>query len=85
MLTPKTPNPRVGWGLTFLLCFWIVHDISRTFFWNFDPLNHPMGPPWCRVGQICLGSNDSQINPHMRAKYGRGPTVVPEYTIVTQY
>ena len=26
--------------------------------------------------QICLGSNDSQINPHMGAKCGRDPTVV---------
>ena len=25
---------------------------------------------------MCLGSNDSQINPHMRAKFGRGLTVV---------
>ena len=40
MLTPKTPNPRVRWscgGLhfsrlyVFLLIFWAVHDISRTF------------------------------------------------------
>ena len=23
----------------------------------------------------CFGSNDSQINPHMCAKFGRGPTV----------
>ena len=26
----------------------------------FDPLK----PPWGGVGQICLGLNDSQINPH---------------------
>ena len=34
MLTPKTPNPRVGWscgGYIFLLIFWAVHDISQTF------------------------------------------------------
>ena len=34
MLTPKTPNPRVGWscgGLHLLLIFWAVHDISQTF------------------------------------------------------
>ena len=26
----------------------------------------------------CLGSNNSQITPHMRAKFGSGPTVVSE-------
>ena len=30
------------------------------------------------MGQICSGSNDSQINPHMRGKSDRGPTVVSE-------
>ena len=29
---------------------------------------HPLG--WGGVGQICLGSNDSRINPYMRAKFG---------------
>ena len=35
---------------------------------------NPPGTPWGGVGQICLGPNDSQINPHMRAKFGRDPT-----------
>ena len=30
----------------------------------------------CGVSQMVLGSNDSQINPHRCAKFGRGPTVV---------
>ena len=30
----------------------------------------PETPPWCGVGQIVLGSNDSRINPYMRAKFG---------------
>ena len=32
----------------------------------------PETPPlvWGGVGQIVLGSNDSRINPHMRAKFG---------------
>ena len=28
------------------------------------------------MGQIVLGSNDSRINPHMRAKFGCSQTVV---------
>ena len=28
------------------------------------------------MGKICLGSNDSRINPHMRAKFGCSQTVV---------
>ena len=30
----------------------------------------------CGVSQMVLGPNDSQINPHRCAKFGRGPTVV---------
>ena len=45
--------------------FSAVHEITRTF----DPLKSP----W---GQFCLGSNHSQIYPHMRAKCVRGPTVM---------
>ena len=30
------------------------------------------------VGQLLLGSNDSRINPHMRAKFGSCQTVVLE-------
>ena len=36
----------------------------------------PETPPWCGVGQIVLGSNDSRINPHMRAKFGCNQKVV---------
>ena len=80
MLTPKTPNPRVGWGLTLVLIFWIVQDISRicecvTPKTPGTPLGLPKGPPG--VGWVnCLGSNDSRINTHMLAKFGRGLTVV---------
>ena len=28
------------------------------------------------MGQICFGSNDSRINPHMRAKFSCGQTVL---------
>ena len=28
------------------------------------------------MGQFCLGESQSRIYPHMRAKFGRGPTVV---------
>ena len=37
----------------------------------FLPTKNPPG-----VGQICLGSNDSRINPHMRAKFCCSQTVV---------
>ena len=45
---------------------------------NFLPPEIPPGPPGvdCGVSQMVLGSNDSQINPHRCAKFGRGPTVV---------
>ena len=37
----------------------------------------PPGPtPWNGVGQFCLGESQSRIYPHMRVKFGRGPTVV---------
>ena len=35
-----------------------------------------MFDPWGGVGQFCLDSNYSQIIPHMRAKFGRGPMAV---------
>ena len=49
--------------------FWAVHDIS----WNFLPSKITPGGG---VGQMFLGSINSQINAHMRAKFSRGPTVV---------
>ena len=32
--------------------------------------------PWGGVGEFCLGEIQSRIYQHMRAKFGRGPTVV---------
>ena len=55
--------------IDFLSSSWQFPD-----FGFFDPLNSPLGG----VGQICLGSNDSQINPHMRAKFGCSQTVMSE-------
>ncbi len=62
---PEKSNPM--WvGVKYLFIFWTVRDIFRTFeFWT------PKIPPWGGMGQICLGSNNSQINPHIRAKFGR--------------
>ena len=37
---------------------------------------YPLKLLWGGVGKICLGSNDSRINPHMRAKFGCSQTVV---------
>ena len=37
--------------------------------------NNPLNPPGVGVGQV-LGESQSRIYPHMRAKFGRGPTVV---------
>ena len=45
--------------------------ISRQKFIKYTPLN-PLG--W--GGSIFLGESQSRIYPHMRAKFGRGPTVV---------
>ena len=42
----------------------------------FSPHKTPLEPPLGGVGQICLGSYDSQINTHVRAKFGRGSKVV---------
>ena len=39
---------------------------------KFCPIKSPLGG----VGQICLDSDRSQINPLMRGKFGRGPVVV---------
>ena len=69
LYTPKTsvrtvrPSPRN----CPLLIFWAVHDISRTFEF-LTPQTPPLRPPWS--GSIFVGSNDSRINPHMRAKFG---------------
>ncbi len=43
---------------------------------NLCPPKIPPGNPLRGVGQFILGENESQINAHMRAKFGRGPTVV---------
>ena len=53
-------------GVKYLFIFWTVRDIFRTF-----EFCTPKIPPWGGMGQICLGSNNSQINPHIRAKFGR--------------
>ena len=74
MLTPTHPWVGVGQHF-FLLIFWAVRDISRTFDCFFDPLKSPLGPP-PGVGQIFLGANQSHIYPNMCAKFGRGLTVV---------
>ena len=76
ILTRKTPPHQLGkgGGLIFLSIFWAVHDISRSFEF-LSPKNLP-GTPLGGVGKIVLGSNDSQINPHMRAKFGCSQTVV---------
>ena len=31
---------------------------------------------WVGVGKFCLGESQSRLYPHMRAKFGRGPTAV---------
>ena len=75
ILSPKTPSHRVGWGLKESIYFlgspWHFPD-----FWIFDPLKSPLAPPWGRVGQNVLGSNQSHIHPNMCAKFGCGPTGV---------
>ena len=38
------------------------------------PPKIPLGPPFGWL--TFLGSNNSQISPHRRVKFGRGPTVV---------
>ena len=58
----KLPFP--GEGLQNESIFLAVHEISR----NVEP------PYRVGVGQILFGSNDSRINPHMRAKFGRSQT-----------
>ena len=74
--TPWDPPPhRGGVGQHFLLLiFWTVHDISRTC--DFVPLKTPLELPWGGVGQFCLGESQSHIIPHLRTKFGCGPTVV---------
>ena len=44
--------------------------VSHVRIWSNNPLNPP------GVGQFFLGESQSRIYPHMRAKFGRGPTVV---------
>ena len=58
-----------------------MNQFSRQFmkfpgllnYWSPKP---PWDPPG--VGQICLGSNDSRINPHMRAKFVCSQMVVSD-------
>ena len=38
--------------------------------------NNPLNRPW--GGSFFLCESQSRIYPHMRAKFGRGPTVVPK-------
>ena len=60
IVTPETPTPEWG-GVEFF--FWTVHDISRTF-----EFVTPYIPPWDPLewgGSNVIGSNDSQINPHI--------------------
>ena len=45
---PPTPPPPPA-GLIFLLIFWTVHDISRTFDFFTPPLKFPLRPPYCSV------------------------------------
>ena len=61
-----------GWGSFALLIFSAAHNISWTFnFWT------PKIPPVTHLGWVdFFGSNDSQINPHMRAKFDCSQTVV---------
>ena len=44
----------------------------------FDPLKSPLGPPWGRVGQICLGSNQPHNLSEYACQVGCGLTVVSE-------
>ena len=46
-------------------------------------LNNPLNPSG--VGQFFLGESQSRIYPHMRAKFGRGPTVVSKKRGVYDY
>ena len=53
------------------------HTIATRKCYQYNQYNKiPPGTSLGGVGQLFLGSNNSQINPHMRAKFGRGPTVV---------
>ena len=54
----------VGWG-NFLSIFWPVHDISRTF-----EFVTPLG------GSTFLDLNNSKLNPHVHANFGRDPMVM---------
>ena len=80
IVTPKILQPQGGvGGVTFVWIFWTIHAISRTFFFFFDfltPPQTPLRPRWGGVDQICLCSNDSRINPHMRAKFPCSQTFV---------
>ncbi len=39
-------------------------------------INNPLNPSKGGVGQFFFGESQSRLYPHMRAKFGRGPTVV---------
>ncbi len=39
-------------------------------------INNPLNPSGVGLGQFFFGESQSRLYPHMRAKFGRGPTVV---------
>ena len=48
--------------------------------------NNPLNPPsWGGVSQLFVGESQSRIYPHMRAKFGRGSTVVSKKGGVYDY
>ena len=77
-MSPKTP-PHEWVGMTgYKMNLFSQQFMKFKELLKFGLLKLPLKPPppWCGVGQIVLGSNDSRINPHMRAKFGCSQKVV---------
>ena len=64
------------------IVFFKVRVIIRTWVPNlgavrrerFLTIDNPLNPPWGGVGQIINFVKGESIYPHMRAKFGRGPS-----------
>ena len=73
IVSPKTP-PHEWVGMTgykmnlFSQQFMKFQEVLQFGLLKLPPETPPL--VWGGVGQIVLGSNDSRINPHMRAKFG---------------
>ena len=73
ILNPKTPLGVWVEGKENVSIFSAIHDISWTFF---DPLKFPLRPPGWGGGNFFRYKPFPDVSAYMRAKFGRGPTVV---------